>query len=119
VRVEKWNNSLAIRLPVSVVEAFNLKEGDEIEIQAIDKRGSPDRAIPCVKSCQGAFESFTAGLPRISSSTEMRPMPGSIPDASVLLHAHPATPAKVDTELDISRLCAKREHARALPDRLQ
>src|SRR5215470_5284305 len=32
VQVSKWGNSLAIRLPASVVEALNLKEGDEIEI---------------------------------------------------------------------------------------
>jgi antitoxin MazE len=32
MHVGKWGNSLAIRLPSSVVEALDLKEGDEIEI---------------------------------------------------------------------------------------
>jgi antitoxin MazE len=32
MQVSKWGNSLAIRLPASVVEALALKEGDEIEI---------------------------------------------------------------------------------------
>jgi antitoxin MazE len=32
MQVSKWGNSLAIRLPASVVEALKLKEGDEIEI---------------------------------------------------------------------------------------
>ena len=33
MRVSKWGNSLAIRLPVSVVDALQLKEGDDIEIR--------------------------------------------------------------------------------------
>ena len=32
MRVAKWGNSLAVRLPQAVVEALGLKEGDEIEI---------------------------------------------------------------------------------------
>ena len=32
MQVSKWGNSLAIRLPAAVVQALNLKEGDEIEI---------------------------------------------------------------------------------------
>ena len=34
-RVQKWGNSLAIRLPVSVVEALQLKDGDEVEVQTV------------------------------------------------------------------------------------
>ena len=33
MRVAKWGNSLAIRLPAIVVEALELKEGDEIEVR--------------------------------------------------------------------------------------
>lgn len=33
MRVAKWGNSLAVRLPAAVVEALNLKEGDSIEIR--------------------------------------------------------------------------------------
>lgn len=32
MQVSKWGNSLAVRLPSSMVKAMNLKEGDEIEI---------------------------------------------------------------------------------------
>lgn len=32
MQVAKWGNSLAIRLPAAVVEALELKEGDDIEI---------------------------------------------------------------------------------------
>ena len=38
MRVSKWGNSLAIRLPASVVEALKLREGDEIEVLLADDR---------------------------------------------------------------------------------
>lgn len=38
MRVAKWGNSLAVRLPNTVVEALSLKEGDEIEIDVADAR---------------------------------------------------------------------------------
>jgi antitoxin MazE len=39
MRVEKWGDSLAVRLPASVVDALGLKEGDYIEIFA-NERGA-------------------------------------------------------------------------------
>jgi antitoxin MazE len=30
MKVAKWGNSLAIRLPAAVVEALNLKDGDDV-----------------------------------------------------------------------------------------
>jgi antitoxin MazE len=36
--VEKWGNSLAVRLPAAVVEALELKEGDDIEIRITGRR---------------------------------------------------------------------------------
>jgi len=38
MQVAKWGNSLAVRLPASVVAALELKEGDEIEIRVADER---------------------------------------------------------------------------------
>ena len=38
MQVAKWGNSLAIRLPGTVVAALELKEGDEIEIRVADIR---------------------------------------------------------------------------------
>jgi antitoxin MazE len=38
MKVSKWGNSLAIRLPAAVVDALDLKEGDEIEIRIAGKR---------------------------------------------------------------------------------
>jgi antitoxin MazE len=37
MRVAKWGNSLAIRLPSIVVEALELKEGDDVEIRAVGR----------------------------------------------------------------------------------
>jgi antitoxin MazE len=38
MQVSKWGNSLAVRLPAAVVEALDLKEGDDIEIHIADAR---------------------------------------------------------------------------------
>lgn len=38
MQVSKWGNSLAIRLPASVVKALDLNEGDDIEVQIADER---------------------------------------------------------------------------------
>ena len=32
MKVEKWDDDLAIRLPAEVVELLDLKEGDEVDI---------------------------------------------------------------------------------------
>jgi len=44
MHVSKWGNSLAVRLPAAVVEALQLKEGDDIQIIV---RG--DRAFEIVR----------------------------------------------------------------------
>ncbi|MEO9191691.1 MAG: AbrB/MazE/SpoVT family DNA-binding domain-containing protein [Acetobacteraceae bacterium] len=38
MQVGKWGNSLAVRLPASIVEILDLKEGDDIEIEIAGKR---------------------------------------------------------------------------------
>ena len=38
MRLAKWGNSLAVRLPQAVVEALGLREGDEIEITVSGRR---------------------------------------------------------------------------------
>jgi antitoxin MazE len=38
MQVAKWGNSLAVRLPSAVVEALELKEGDQIEIRIVGDR---------------------------------------------------------------------------------
>ncbi len=36
MQVAKWGNSLAVRIPADVVRALNLKEGDEVDLRALD-----------------------------------------------------------------------------------
>lgn len=38
MRVAKWGNSLAIRLPASVVSALELKDGDDVQVQVQGER---------------------------------------------------------------------------------
>lgn len=38
MKVARWGNSLAVRLPAAVVEAMQLKDGDEIEIVAANAK---------------------------------------------------------------------------------
>jgi antitoxin MazE len=52
MRVSKWGNSLAIRLPAAVVEALELKEGDDVEVRIagshtfdLDRDRSRERAL--------------------------------------------------------------------------
>ncbi len=59
MQLGKWGNSLAVRLPASVVEALGLKEGDEIEIEIAGERafkvsrdGSRERALARLKALQ-------------------------------------------------------------------
>jgi antitoxin MazE len=38
MQVARWGNSLAVRLPARVVEALQLKEGEEIELHVTGRR---------------------------------------------------------------------------------
>ncbi len=57
MRVAKWGNSVAIRLPAAVVEALSLREGDEILIDVSGPRpfhaardGRRDRALNALRA---------------------------------------------------------------------
>ncbi len=38
MQVSKWGNSLALRLPAALVEALDLKVGDEVEVEIVGER---------------------------------------------------------------------------------
>jgi antitoxin MazE len=38
MQVSKWGNSLAIRIPADVVKELSIKEGDHIEVVALEGR---------------------------------------------------------------------------------
>ncbi|MBN9362051.1 MULTISPECIES: AbrB/MazE/SpoVT family DNA-binding domain-containing protein [unclassified Devosia] len=39
MKVSKWGNSLAIRIPTDVASRLGLKEGDEVDLQPSDTNG--------------------------------------------------------------------------------
>lgn len=60
MQVAKWGNSLAVRLPASVVDALGLKEGDDIEIYAdrcgafsVSRKPTADERIARLRSYRG------------------------------------------------------------------
>src|SRR5262249_32634315 len=62
MQVSKWGNSLAIRLPQAVVEALQLKEGDNIEISVagtrefvVDGDRRRERALEILRNSQWKF----------------------------------------------------------------
>lgn len=38
MQVARWGNSLAVRLPAGVVQALDLKEGEEVELHVVGER---------------------------------------------------------------------------------
>ena len=38
MQVSKWGNSLAVRFPAALVQALDLKEGEEIELHLVGSR---------------------------------------------------------------------------------
>lgn len=49
MQVSKWGNSLAIRLPAAVVEALELRDGDDIEVHVA---GAREFAVKKTRSTQ-------------------------------------------------------------------
>jgi antitoxin MazE len=63
MQVAKWGNSLAIRLPAVVVQALELKEGDEIEIHILDTRELSVARKPTRKDLLKRLRAFRGRLP--------------------------------------------------------
>lgn len=64
MRVAKWGNSLAIRLPQSVVEVLELKEGDEIDVNVTGKRSVDIEKKPSRKELFDRIEKLRGTLPK-------------------------------------------------------
>ena len=63
MRVAKWGNSLAIRLPAAIVELLELKEGDEIEIRVADGREFDVSRKPSREELVKRLREFRGSLP--------------------------------------------------------
>ncbi len=63
MQVSKWGNSLAIRLPAVVVEALELKEGDEVDITVAGSRQLDLSKKPSRKELIERLKQFEGRLP--------------------------------------------------------
>ena len=63
MRVAKWGNSLAVRLPAAVVEALELKEGDDIQIHAAGDRAFAIERKPGRQELFKRLRAFRGRLP--------------------------------------------------------
>ncbi len=63
MQVSKWGNSLAIRLPVAVVNALQLREGDDIEVLIAENRVFKVRKKPDSQTILKRLRKFRGKLP--------------------------------------------------------
>ena len=63
MQVAKWGNSLAVRLPAVVVDALNLKEGDDIEIQVAGERSFDVKKKASNRELLSRLRKFRGRLP--------------------------------------------------------
>ncbi|MEX0963307.1 MAG: AbrB/MazE/SpoVT family DNA-binding domain-containing protein [Pseudohongiellaceae bacterium] len=64
MQVSKWGNSLAIRLPSSVIQALGLKEGDDIEVVVVDSRLFGVRQKPGREELLARLRKYRGTLPQ-------------------------------------------------------
>ena len=63
MQVSKWGNSLAIRLPSSVVKVLKLREGDDIEVEIADERRFRISKKPDRQALMARLKRFRGKLP--------------------------------------------------------
>ncbi|MGH8582491.1 MAG: AbrB/MazE/SpoVT family DNA-binding domain-containing protein [Gammaproteobacteria bacterium] len=63
MQVSKRGNSLAVRLPASVVEVLGLKEGDDIEIHVVGTRVLEIIKKPDARSVLARLRKYRGRLP--------------------------------------------------------
>jgi antitoxin MazE len=63
VQVSKWGNSLAVRLPAAVVEALQLKEGEEIELFVVGTRSLEVARKPSSRELLVRLRKYRGRLP--------------------------------------------------------
>lgn len=63
MQVSKWGNSLAVRFPASLVQALDLKEGEEIDLHLVDARSFEVTKKPTVKELLARLVQYRGRLP--------------------------------------------------------
>ena len=63
MQVAKWGNSLAVRLPATVVEALGLKPGDHIDIHVQGERTFAVEKAPGARELLARLRKYRGRLP--------------------------------------------------------
>jgi antitoxin MazE len=63
MRVSRWGNSLAVRLPAVVVDSLDLKEGDNIQISVIGSRAFQIAKAPGRRDVLARLRKYRGRLP--------------------------------------------------------
>ena len=63
MQVSKWGNSLAVRIPSTVVDALSLREGDDIELQVVTSRSWEVTRTPSNRELLTRLRRFRGRLP--------------------------------------------------------
>ena len=63
MQVAKWGNSLAVRLPATVVEALDLKPGDHIDIHVVGERAFEVSKGPGARELLARLRKYRGRLP--------------------------------------------------------
>ena len=63
MQVAKWGNSLAVRLPASVVDVLGLKEGDDIDIHVLGARTFALTKKPSARQVLARLRKYRGRLP--------------------------------------------------------
>lgn len=63
MQVSKWGNSLAIRLPAAVVEALQLRDGDDIQVHVASARVFEVKKEPGRQELLQRLRKFRGRLP--------------------------------------------------------
>jgi antitoxin MazE len=63
MQVSKWGNSLAVRLPAGLVQALDLKEGEEIDLHMVGERSFEVVKRPSVAELLARLHRYRGRLP--------------------------------------------------------
>lgn len=63
MQVAKWGNGLAVRLPSAVVEALELKAGDQIDIHVVGSRAFEVARAPSHANLLARLDKYRGRLP--------------------------------------------------------
>ena len=74
MQVSKWGNSLAVRFPAGLVQALDLKEGEEIDLHLVGHRSFEVVKKPSVTELLARLHQFRGRYQQIFTLTGLKPM---------------------------------------------